>query len=66
MKILNMPKSNVWVIGDNPNADIRGAHAVGLSACLITDSQNNVDYKADLIVNSFTEFSIKLLKSLEN
>jgi HAD superfamily hydrolase (TIGR01549 family) len=65
MKILNMPKSNVLVIGDNPNADIRGAHGVGLSACLITDSQSDFKYEPEFIANSFTEFSIKLLENIE-
>ena len=51
---------DIWVIGDNLNADIVGAKKMNLKACWITSKEKKIDldkeFQPDIIANSFLEF----------
>lgn len=66
LKSINCPTNDLWVIGDNFDADIRGAHDVGFSTCWIhnSDSQNLPETIPDtnnsyptMSASSFLEFA---------
>ena len=65
IELLQLDKSEIWVVGDNPQADIEGASNIGLSSCLITESLSKEDNNSnpDIIVNSFPEFVKIILKN---
>ena len=61
LRSVNYPVDNLWVIGDNFEADIKGAFNVGYNTCWISDdkNQNELDLKTDyptMIANNFMEF----------
>ncbi|MHA1991100.1 MAG: HAD family hydrolase [Candidatus Hodarchaeales archaeon] len=65
MKILKMLKSNVWVVGDNPNADIKGAKNVGIASCLISNGREFNDIESDMVTESFSKFASMVIKEKE-
>lgn len=67
LESINCSTENLWVIGDNLDADIRGAYEVGLQTCWI--SNNNVPNEEHnpfptLTAHSFLEF-VQLYKTLK-
>lgn len=60
LESINCSTDELWVIGDNFDADIKGAFDVGFKTCWITPKNGNTDQTnlyPNLKVNSFMEFA---------
>lgn len=47
--------SDIWVVGDNPNSEIKAANALGMNTILRKPHRKNSPVKADYEIDSFEE-----------